>query len=89
MRRLGIDVNQRNNLAEEEESASADEDVIVFMNQAIEGQEQILSGDVCNKWTLAFFDKNNEGKYTSIMVKNTHGEYIIMFFRVEKLDYFE
>lgn len=37
-------------------------------------QEQILSADVCNKWTLSFLNRNNETKYASIMVTNTHSK---------------
>lgn len=71
MRRLGLETNLRDNLTDEDVEGAA-EDVTAYMNQAIEGQEQILSGDVCNKWTLSFLDKANEAKYSGIMVRNTH-----------------
>ena len=73
LERLGIGSNNHPTLADEEGN-SADGDVTNYMNQAIEGQEQILSGEVCNKWTLSFLNTEDEAKYTAIMVKNTHGK---------------
>ena len=75
MRRLGLETNLRENLTDEDAEGAA-EDVTAYMNQAIEGQEQILPADVCNKWTLSFLQKADEAKYSAIMVKNTHGKQI-------------
>ena len=68
--------NIRDNITEEDcAEATAEGDVTAFMNKAIDGQEQILSADVCNKWTLAFLSSKDETKYASIMVSNTHGTF--------------
>ena len=69
-------LKERHHALGDEENTSADGAVTNYMNQAIEGQEQILSGDVCNKWTLHFIDPKDEKKYTELVVKNTHGTFI-------------
>ncbi|CAG5097000.1 Oidioi.mRNA.OKI2018_I69.XSR.g14885.t2.cds [Oikopleura dioica] len=72
MKRLGFDSNLHTDLTEEEDNQTGEGDVSAYMNQAIAGQDQILSQDQCNKWTLVFNNKEKESKYSNLMMTNSH-----------------
>lgn len=77
MKRLGFDSNLHTDLTEEEDNQTGEGDVSAYMNQAIAGQDQILSQDQCNKWSLNFNNKEKESKYSNLMMTNSHSKIII------------
>ena len=85
MKRLGFDSNLHTDLTEEEDNQTGEGDVSAYMNQAIAGQDQILSQDQCNKWTLVFNNKEKESKYSNLMMTNSHSKLYNLRHRVIEL----